>query len=148
MGLRPMPPAPGYKFVRVPDFVTRDNSGRITEIRCKICGRVISSVGTNVTNRIIEPDGRTIEQVETRLRYNANYAEMLIHMEDGGHHQTSGCKLCFAGRIKPEFLRELIRVDYEEMQMEAFAPSIVADLEKRTATRTVLLNPEKLGVGR
>lgn len=146
MGLRPKPPAKGYKLIRVPNFVTKDDSGRIREIRCKICGKVITSVRTSVINRVIEGDGRIIEQVETRLAYNSEYMEMVISLEQGMNHVTQGCRTCLAGKLKPEELAELVKCDLDEQGYEAIAPEDYKRRIQRKASKGSVFDSRKLGI--
>lgn len=134
MSLRPRPPAEGYKHVRVPNFVTRDEFGRITEIRCPLCGTVISAVTSKTIGHYTDAVGQKVEQVETRIAPNANFAQIMIELENGQRHETTTCKRCIAGRVKPDVLHELMMLDFEEQGLELTAARLV---ESRRATKAI-----------
>jgi hypothetical protein len=140
------PPAPGYKYVRVSDFAVFDDSGKLARLCCKLCGTVVAEKVSKVISRRIQDDGRVIEQVETRLRYNSMYAEMVIDMEtEKGiveQHATTGCKKCFAGKLKPAILHELVRCDMEE---QAFPDTHMERHAKRTVTGAKNLDTSRIG---
>lgn len=109
-------PAKGFKYVRVVDYATYDENGKLVGLSCKLCGTVMGEVVAKVINRNVQNDGRIVEQVETRFRRNQNYAELLIETTDGGRHGTCVCKKCSAGTLKPAILAELIRADAIEQR--------------------------------
>lgn len=141
------PPAPGYAHVRVPDFARHDDAGRLASLRCKLCGTVIGEVTTKIIRRYVQNDGRTIEQVETRFRRNSMYAEVLVDMDTPKgvteRHGTCGCKKCFAGKLKPAVLHELVRCDYEEQQ---YPQASMEQHTERTVKGSLLLDTRKLGL--